>query len=124
MEVPAPETLLCDSSYLGHAERRARRPERYAHWRPDVIERIGSAVLAVTPFTVAEVRFGRAKGRWGERAIREAEERLQSFLLIPLDEATLAEWVALRVHCERSGTRPGDNDLWIAATRSRRESRS
>ncbi len=36
--------------------------------------------------------------------------------MIPLDKATLAEWVALRVDCERSGTRPGDNDLWIAAT--------
>ena len=66
--------------------------------------------------SLAVIRFGLGEARWGDRAIREAEERLQSLLLIPLDEATLSECVTLRLHCETSGRRLGDNDLWIAAT--------
>ena len=115
MQVPAPEFLLCDTSYLGHAERQRRRPADYQHWSEAALERIASAVLGIAPFTVAEVRVGQERAGWGKKGIAESETLLQSYVLVPLDEPTLGEWVALRVHCLDSGLSLSENDLWIAA---------
>lgn len=62
--------------------------------------------MAVTPFTIAEVRIGWALKNWGHERVAAAEEQLKSCLLIPLDEMAFAEFVRLRVHCRQTGKRP------------------
>jgi predicted nucleic acid-binding protein len=52
--------------------------------------------------------------------IEREEQRLASFLRVPLDEDILDEWARLRDLSERSGWNITDNDLWIAATASAR----
>jgi predicted nucleic acid-binding protein len=104
-----------------HWERARRNPERYAHWEREVLNRIGSAQLAITPHVLAEVRFGYRAAKLGPVRVAAIENALASFLLIPLDEQTLDAYVDLRVHCKESGRAIGFHDCWIAATaRSRR----
>jgi predicted nucleic acid-binding protein len=117
-EVPAPEVLLCDSSYLVHLERSTKQThaEKYKHWPRETIDRISAAVLAITPFTIAELRVGWERLPLGPKRLAAAETLLRSYVLIPLDERTLEEWVTLRVYCLETGSTLRDNDLWIAAT--------
>jgi len=119
-EESPPELLLCDTSFVGHARARRAKPQRYEHWDEDVLERIESAILAISVVTLAEARFGYLKANWGDRRIEDEERRLGSFLQIPLDFPDLDEWARLRQLSERSGWAMTDNDLWIAATASTR----
>jgi predicted nucleic acid-binding protein len=116
VQLEAPEVLVCDTSYISHRERALRDASRYAHWPKAELDRVAAAVLALTPFTLAEIRVGWTRAHWGPERIAEAERRLHAYVVIPLDETTLSEWVRLRVHCFNAGYTLSDNDLWIAAT--------
>jgi predicted nucleic acid-binding protein len=118
---PAPERLLCDTSFVGHVRALRTKPERYRHWDEQALARIEDAVLAISVVTLAEARFGYLNAGWGDAKIAEEERRLASFLQIPLDLPDLDEWARLRDQAKRQGTAIGDNDLWIAATASTRD---
>jgi hypothetical protein len=83
MPEAGPEVILCDTSFLGHAERRERKTERYAHWSRAVLDRLDSAILAITPFSLAEVRAGRIADGWGAKRSQEQEQRLAGLLPDP-----------------------------------------
>jgi predicted nucleic acid-binding protein len=113
--IPSPEVLVCDTSFLGHAENARHRPSLYQHWDREMLDRISRAILAITPFTLAEVRFGyRAKG-FGAARVAAIENNLRSFLLIPLDEQALETYVDLKVELRHAGRALGFHDCWIAA---------
>lgn len=116
----APEHLLCDTSFVAHAGARRSQPERYAHWDPELIQRIESAILAISVITLGEARFGYRNASWGRARIEAEERRLASFLQIPLDVPDLDEWARLKDLCKRDGIAISDNDLWIAATAATR----
>jgi hypothetical protein len=78
MELPAPEVILCDTSFVSHNALAARRPERYAHWPAATLDRISAATLAITPFTVGEVRAGYIVGKWGPARGVQLESLSQS----------------------------------------------
>jgi predicted nucleic acid-binding protein len=119
--VDDPEVLLCDTSFLGHFLASRRRPTRYAHWPRSTLERISGAQLAITPLVLAEVRYGYVVGGVGVLRVAAIEHHLSTFLLIPLDEPTLDEYVALRVHSKENGRPMGFHDCWIAATARSRD---
>jgi len=73
-------------------------------------------VLAITPFTLAEERYGYLKAGWGQPKIARYEQRLRALLLIPLDSAIIDSYAELRWQCEREGLSFGYHDLWIGAT--------
>lgn len=110
------EVLLCDTSFLVHFEKSRRRPQRYAHWSTDTLDRVAAAQLAITPFVLAEVRYGYVAGGLGPGRVAAIEHNLSTFLLIPLDEPTLETYVELRVSCKEDGRPMGFHDCWIAAT--------
>lgn len=85
MQVPAHERILCDTSYLGHFERSMRNADRYRHWPTAILDRLTNAFLAITPFTLGEMRAGYMIGGWGPARVAHAENLLRSYILVPLD---------------------------------------
>jgi predicted nucleic acid-binding protein len=116
------ETLICDTSFVSHARRQSEVPGRYRHWDASVVDRVDAALLAISVVTVAEVRAGYMGGGWGARRIADAERLLADYLRIRVDRSYLNEWARLRVAARARGIAISDNDLWIAATASVRES--
>lgn len=114
----AGETLICDTSFVGHMWRRLRTPARYKHWDATTIDRIESALLAISVVTIAETRAGQVQREWGRRQIVESERVLAAFHLITIDDPHLNEWARLSAGARARGVAIGDNDLWIAATAS------
>jgi predicted nucleic acid-binding protein len=87
-----------------------------------VVDRVGAALLEISVVTVAEVRAGYLGGGWGVRRIAEAERLLADYLRLRIDRSHLDEWARLRVAAQARGIAISDNDLWIAATASVRQS--
>jgi predicted nucleic acid-binding protein len=117
---PTAERLLCDTSFVGHSAKRSGDPGRFSHWPANVVQRIERSILAVSVITLAEARYGYLYAKWGESRIAREEQRLATFLHVPLDPRILDEWARLRNLSERSGWNISDNDLLIAATASAR----
>jgi predicted nucleic acid-binding protein len=116
------ETLICDTSFIGHLRGRLQAPERYAHWDAAAVDRVEAAALAISVVTIAEVRAGYRHVGWGGRRVVEAERSLAAYLPIFIDDPHLNEWARLSAAARARGVAISDNDLWIAATASVRES--
>ena len=117
MEIESPaEVILWDTSFINHSERALRSPEKYRHWSREALDRVSGAVAAITPFTLAEVRFGYVDAGWSPASRAATENALSAFVLIPLDERVLDTYVDLKVTCKRRGRAISFHDCWIAAT--------
>ena len=114
----AGETLICDTSFLGHLRRRVRTPARYEHWDSATIDRVEAASLAISVVTIAETRAGYRLADWGTKRIESTERELRRFLPIPIRRHDANEWARLRITAQTGGVAISDNDLWIAATAS------
>jgi predicted nucleic acid-binding protein len=70
--------------------------------------------------TVAEVRFGAAKAKWGPPRIAALEQALRRYVIAPYDDKMPELWGTLRAQAQENGHALGAdsqiNDLWIAAT--------
>lgn len=119
---PTRQTLFCDSSFVAHLARRKDRPERYEHWDDATIAGIEAALLAISVVTIAEIRAGYVNAGWGRRRVAKEELALATFLPVTIDDPHLDEWARLQVAARARGIALSDNDLWIAATASVRES--
>ncbi len=117
---PPPERLLCDTSFVGASAKRSAQPGRFSHWSTQTLDRIDSAILAISVITLAEARYGYLNAGWGAARVEREERRLASFLQIPLDPTIVDEWARLKVLSRQHGWNLADNDLWIAATASAR----
>jgi predicted nucleic acid-binding protein len=110
------ETLICDTSFVGHFSRRKERPDRYTHWSADDIARIRAALLTISIVTIAELRAGYVGAGWGSRRVGEAEREMAEFVPLMIDDPHLNEWARLWVAARSRGVALSDNDLWVAAT--------
>ncbi|MBS1860754.1 MAG: PIN domain-containing protein [Actinobacteria bacterium] len=119
--MPRSETLICDTSFFSHMWRRLRTPARYEHWDAETIDRIETAILSISVVTIAETRAGYLRANWGSSMIEAAERHLRCFHPIPVRRRYVGEWARLRDAARSAGIAISDNDLWIAATASRRE---
>jgi tRNA(fMet)-specific endonuclease VapC len=117
---PPPGRLLCDTSFVAASAKRSARPDQFAHWPRETVERIDTAILAISVITLAEARYGYLNAGWGVSRIEREERRLAGFLQLPLDLAIIDEWARLKVLSRQNGWNLADNDLWIAATASAR----
>jgi predicted nucleic acid-binding protein len=114
--------VICDTSFVGHLWLRTQSPVRYDHWNAATVGRVESALLAISVVTIAEVRFGHLRMGWGALKIVQSERTLARFLPLTIDDPHLHEWARLRNAARSRGVAISDNDLWIAATASVRES--
>lgn len=76
-------------------------------------------LIAVTPQTVAEARYGALTAGWGPRRLGELERLTRDVRLLPVDEETIEQVAQLRNDCRLIGhalhQRLHNADLWIAA---------
>lgn len=119
--MPRSEALICDTSFVSHMRRRLRAPAGYMHWDTATIDRVETAVLAISVVTIAETRAGYRLANWGPSKVESTERELRRFHPIPVRRRYAGEWARLRAAARSAGIAIGDNDLWIAATASRRE---
>jgi predicted nucleic acid-binding protein len=112
----AAETILCDTTFVSAVQSGGVRPD----WPAGTQTRLDAAVLAINVVTLAELRDGHIYARWGQRRRDHAERLIASYLLVPLDMATVNECARLRAESRRSGITVPDNDVWIAATANSR----
>src|ERR1700742_1407570 len=108
------ETLICDTSFVGHLRGRLQAPERYAHWDAATVNRVEAAALAISVVTIAEVRAGYRHVGWGRRRVVEAEQSLGTYLRIFIDDPDLNEWARLSAAARAR---------WKSCTSSRRSRR-
>ena len=76
--------------------------------------------FVISFITVAELRYGAAKGNWGDPRKQKLEERLAAMRIVIPDNDLVNTYVAMRVQCERAGHglqgKEHEADRWIAAT--------
>lgn len=107
-----PETIVCDTSFVGVQERAGgARP----NWPQAVVDRLDAAVLAISVISLAEVRAGRIYANWGRERSDRQEARLAAFLRLPLDEAILDMYTDIHAWSLHGNAIP-HHDMWIAAT--------
>jgi predicted nucleic acid-binding protein len=116
------QKIFCDSSFVGHLIRREKQPQRYEHWDDATLARIEAASLAISIVTIAEIRAGYLNAGWGKPRVTRGELVLAKYLPVLIDDPHLDEWAKLRVAARARGISLSDNDLWIAATASVRDS--
>lgn len=75
-----------------------------------------ASIRAISIVTLAEVRAGAIKAKWGANRIADLDAVLSSYLQVGIDLAVAETWGSLRAKCLERGLRKSDNDLWIAAT--------
>ena len=84
-------------------------------------QHLATSRLAISPVTVAEMRSGALRARWGAARLSSLEEHLRAYSVLPIDSAVAEEWARLLVRCLELGRPKGENDLWVAATAKRHE---
>jgi predicted nucleic acid-binding protein len=88
----SPETVLCDTSFVSVVQSSGV----LATWPANVRARLDAAVLAINVVTLAELRDGHIYAGWGATRRARAEQLIASYLLVPLDMATVNECARLR----------------------------
>lgn len=70
--------------------------------------------------TVAELRYGSLRRKWGAQRLEAMEDRLRRATVAPVDERTALIYAQLKLACVDDGHGLGqkdhDGDRWIAAT--------
>ena len=72
--------------------------------------------LAVSFMSVAELCQWAAIRKWGPSRIKKLEQRLTSYLVIPVDIELCRQWGRLRANLQSQGQAISAQDAWIAAT--------
>lgn len=116
----APETILCDTSFVSIVQSSQRNPHLISSWPDEARTRLDGAVLAISIVTLAELRDGHIYAGWQEKRRGEAERLIASYLLVTLDMTIVDRCAELRAACRSKGVTVSDNDIWIAATASTR----
>lgn len=110
------ERLLLDTSFVSVWSGPVATPRTRTVMAGGLAARVDAAGLAVSVVTVAELRAGRVRARWGERRQKQADWRLQRCAQFGIDRRVAEHWAVLKASGAQRGLTFGDNDLWIAAT--------
>lgn len=109
MSLPTTRLIVLDTNILGYLYRREPLADVYAG-------HLGGRANVIAFQTLAEVRFGMEKARWGERRRADQERFLSRFQVVyPTDQVCTA-WSITMVQARRAGHPIDTADAWIAAT--------
>jgi tRNA(fMet)-specific endonuclease VapC len=83
-------------------------------------ERLLNSTPVLSFVTVAELHYGAAKAKWGERRVLALDEQIRRYLLAPYDPEMARLCGRLRAQAQAFGHSLGQaaqaNDLWVCAT--------
>jgi predicted nucleic acid-binding protein len=116
MRTGRPALVVADTSFVSAWHTTAAKHAGVDIWPEQVVRQVRSGALSVSVVTVAELRAGHLKARWGMRRRLEAEQGLRQFKQRAVDRSVAEAWAVLKEATRRSGRACSDNDLWIAAT--------
>ncbi len=107
------DTVAVDTNvFTAQLRKSSKLAQLYA---PHIVGRL----LAITPQTVAETRFGALKAGWGPKRVTEVEQIVEQARVLPVDRSTIEQVAQLRYRCLTFGHplhQPAHTaDLWIAA---------
>ena len=95
-------------------------PDRVSIGAAEYRSLIGARPIVVSFVTVAELRYGALKARWGELRRRALERDLAQLVVVQPDDELVRVCAELRARCEFDGHALGNKiheaDRWIAAT--------
>jgi len=77
---------------------------------------LANATWVLSFQTVAEMRFGALKAKWGARRRSELEEFFRGFTVLGYNDALVTAWAEIMVQATKVGRRLEAGDPWIAAT--------
>jgi len=100
--------ILVDTDVVSYIFRKDSRAE---YFRPYLIHK----TLAVSFMTVAELYYGAYKDGWGINRIKELENTIKNYVVLPYDYLMCQEWARIKRELEKKGLSIGHADLWIAA---------
>ena len=110
-----PGAVIVDTNVFS-ASLRQTPSELMVLYEPDV----GDMRLVISFQTAAEIRYGAAKARWGQRKLEAMNARLATAVTVPPSDALVEEWARLRAECRWAGhafhAKIHMADLWVAAT--------
>lgn len=69
--------------------------------------------------SVAELYHWAYSRKWGERRIREMEENLRNYVVIPYDAEISRWWARIQTERDRKGRPMSTADAWVASTAMR-----
>ena len=76
---------------------------------------VAGHMTAVSVMTVAELYYGAAKAKWGAKRMRQLEQALRCFVLLPDDRETAQAYAAVAVERESAGRPITCADALVAA---------
>ena len=80
------------------------------------VDLVNDRVTAISFMTVAELRFWAKSRNWGASRSRALETFIQTFVILPCDDAISTQWAEVMDGARRRGRRIQTADAWIAAT--------
>lgn len=108
------EFVVCDTTVVSDLRRGGQRCA--------AMSLLTTAVKVISIVTVAELRAGAIRARWGDSKRSELEATIKAYARVNVDNEVADIWARLQADCLRLGRNVGLNDLWIAATAVRLES--
>jgi tRNA(fMet)-specific endonuclease VapC len=105
-------TVLLDTNIVSYLFKRDTRAALYA---PHLLER----ELAVSMMTVAELFQWAAIRNWGKPRVRQLEQLLDRYTILPVDIDLCRHWAEVRATRSKAGLPISPQDAWIAATARR-----
>jgi predicted nucleic acid-binding protein len=116
IEHKARKLLIADTSFVSVLHATTVVPAARNMLPCETRRGIVNAELSISVVTVAELRAGHLKARWGLRRRGQAERWLRRFPYVSVDRSVADAWAALKEASRRQGRSCSENDLWIAAT--------
>jgi tRNA(fMet)-specific endonuclease VapC len=105
-------TVLLDTIIVSYLFKRDTRAALYA---PHLLER----ELTVSMMTVAELFQWAAIRNWGKPRVRQLEQLLDRYTILPIDIDLCRHWAEVRATRSKAGLPISPQDAWIAATARR-----
>jgi len=102
-------TVLLDTNIVSYLFKRDSRAALYA---PHLLKR----ELAIAMMTVAELFQWAAIRNWGKPRMRQLEQHVERYTMLPVDIDLCWQWAEVRATRSRAGLPISPQDAWIAAT--------
>ena len=99
--------VVLDTNIVSFLERNDSRTALYR-------KHIEGRTLAISFATVGELFEGAFSGGWGESKIKDLEEMLKGYVVVPYSPEVCRQWGVIRAARRRRTI--SENDAWIAAT--------